>query len=201
MSWHYPRQSPLAHLHLAVRATTAEAPVWLCERPPASLAIVRGDADDAGFRAGVERAFGLALPLVAGTSTGQAERCLLWLGPDEWLIRGPDGADLTGRLGQELGDVLHQRVAISDARALIGLGGERAREVLSKGCGLDLHPSLFRPGACTQTLLGRVGVLLHALPADRPQFDLYVARSYADYLWHWLADAASEFGCAIREGG
>jgi sarcosine oxidase subunit gamma len=33
--------------------------------------------------------------------------------------------------------------------------------------------------------------------ADTPAYDLYVHRSFADYLWRWLEDAAKEYGVAI----
>lgn len=197
MTWRYPRQSPLAHLHLAARETSETAAVTLCERPPVSLAILRGEARDSDFLEGTRRVLGLALPLVAGRSVRTGELCALWLGPDEWLLRGPEGADLVAPLHRALAGVMHQAVEIGDARAVLGLAGGSARDVLLKGCSLDLHPTVFRAGGCAQTLLGRVGVLIHLLTEDGPVFDLYVARSHADYLWRWLEDAALEYGFAV----
>ena len=34
-------------------------------------------------------------------------------------------------------------------------------EALSSGCGLDLHPTRWRPGMCAQTLFGQAQVILH----------------------------------------
>ncbi|NIO38860.1 MAG: hypothetical protein GTO41_00860, partial [Burkholderiales bacterium] len=32
---------------------------------------------------------------------------------------------------------------------------------------------------------------------EAPSYDIYVHRSFADYLWRWLEDAAQEYGVAI----
>jgi len=55
---------------------------------------------------------------------------------------------------------------------------------------LDLHPDAFAAGRCAQTLLAGVTVIVHRHAGG---FDLLVARSHAEYLWAWLADAAQEF--------
>jgi sarcosine oxidase subunit gamma len=34
-------------------------------------------------------------------------------------------------------------------------------------------------------------------PERGPSFDLYVGRSFADYLWIWLEDAGREYGVPI----
>ena len=40
---------------------------------------------------------------------------------------------------------------------------------------------------------------MHQVSAE-PAFDLYVLRSFADYLWAWLEDAAREYGLKIVSG-
>jgi len=67
--------------------------------------------------------------------------------------------------------------------------------LLDKGCSLDLHPRIFPVGSCAQTALAHVGVLLHR--RDIATFELYCARSYAQHLWHWLTEAAAEFGYVV----
>jgi sarcosine oxidase subunit gamma len=70
---------------------------------------------------------------------------------------------------------------------------------LAHGCSLDIHPRVFGPGQCAQTLLARVPVIIHQR-GDEPSFDIYVQRSLAEYLWSWLEDAAQPYGMAIVEG-
>jgi sarcosine oxidase subunit gamma len=59
--------------------------------------------------------------------------------------------------------------------------------VLSKGCSLDLHPTAFAEGACAQTLLARVPVILCRTAAETWQ--ILVRPSFAPYLRAWLEDA------------
>jgi sarcosine oxidase, subunit gamma len=113
-------------------------------------------------------------PLSPNTVVGDA----LWLGPDEWLVLGgrerdyPDGC---------------AAVDVSANRVCFELSGEGAAEVLARGCALDLHPSVFPPGRCAQTLLARTQVILYR--TDEHTFRLLVRPSYADYLRAWLRDA------------
>jgi sarcosine oxidase gamma subunit len=47
-------------------------------------------------------------------------------------------------------------------------------------------------------------VLIHLVddePARGPSFDVYVARSFAQYLWTWLEDAGREYGVLIEPPG
>jgi len=88
---------------------------------------------------------------------------------------------------------------VSEARAVIGLAGAAAREVLSQGTALDLHPRVMAPGHVAQTLLARVPIVIHQRD-DEPRYDIYVQRSLAEYLWNWLEDAAHDCGVAVVEG-
>jgi sarcosine oxidase subunit gamma len=104
--------------------------------------------------------------------------------------------------GATLCDVSHGRVAVR-------VSGADVRAALAKGCMLDLHPREFGPGACAQTVVARMNVIVHRRPTgdendgdekDEAIFDLYVARSYARSFWHWLTEAADEYGCAVARG-
>jgi sarcosine oxidase, subunit gamma len=183
----YLRQSPLAPLGLLARAAAdADAGVTLCERPFRHQVNLRGDA-------AVAKAAGIALPTKPNTASENA----LWLGPDEWLITGD--TDPAPALREALKG-LHATVTdVSEARAVIGLSGPHARDVLAKGCPLDLHPREFGLGRCAQSILAQAAVILHQKDAA-PTYDIYVARSYAGYLWAWLEDAAAEYGLAVSAG-
>ena len=91
-------------------------------------------------------------------------------------------------------------VDVSDGRVALRLAGPNARDVLAKGCPLDLHPRAFPSGSCAQSLLAKAAVLIHLLDDDPhrgPTFDLYVARSSAHYLFAWLEDAGCEYGVQV----
>ncbi|HXV25795.1 MAG TPA: sarcosine oxidase subunit gamma family protein [Alphaproteobacteria bacterium] len=120
-------------------------------------------------------------------------------GREEWLVTAPPGEEhvLVPALRGALGDRHAAVVDLTESRTVIALAGPSARNVLAKGCTLDLHPRAFPVGACAQTGLARAGVLIH-LADDPPSFEITVLRSFADYLWAWLADAAREYGVALR---
>jgi len=113
-------------------------------------------------------------PMAPNTIAGDA----LWLGPDEWLVLG-------GR-EQDFADAC-AAVDVSASRVCLELAGPDAADVLARGCALDLHPSVFPPGRCAQTLLARAQVILYR--TDEHIFRLLVLPSYADYLRAWLRDA------------
>jgi sarcosine oxidase subunit gamma len=85
-------------------------------------------------------------------------------------------------------------VAINDlsgAYVTLRLTGDRVRDLLAKGCSVDLRPTVFASGACAQTGLAKAGVLLAAHDAD---IALIVRRSFANYVLQWLRTAGAEYG-------
>jgi len=186
------RQSPLAHLHLAARAVAepGEAGVTLRERPFGTMATLRGNAGDPAFVAAVEGVVGVAPPREPLTVARAGERAILWLGPDEWLVTGLPAADLAAALT----DLHAAATETGESMTVIELAGPRARDVLAKGCALDLHARAFPTGRVVRTLVAKSGVILHA--TGEP-FDVYVHRSFSDYLWRWLEDAGLEYGVAV----
>ena len=86
------------------------------------------------------------------------------------------------------GDGFASVVELGSGQTTIEISGPRAREVIAKGCPLDLHPRKFEPGRCAQSRLARSLVTLVQVDAT-PTFELIVRRSFADYLWQWLLDA------------
>ncbi len=197
----YLRQSALAHRGL--RRAAAEAPaaagVTLQERPFRAMVDLRGDAGDVGFLSAVREGLGVALPLEPNTTARDGSTTALWLGPDEWLISAPAGEEhvLVPAFRASLGDRHAAVIDVSESRTVIAVSGAKARDLLAKGCTLDLHPRAFPVGACAQTGLARAGVLLY-LVDEAPSFEITIPRSYADYLWTWLADAAREYGVALQ---
>jgi sarcosine oxidase subunit gamma len=129
----------------------------------------------------------LGLPHVPNTTAPFGGSRALWLGPDEWLVVGPDGNEraIEEALLAAGGDV--SVVDLSANRTILELTGPRARDVLMQGCSLDLHRRAFGPGRCAQTLLARAQVILEATGDDA--FRVFVRRSFARYLAGWLQDA------------
>ena len=182
----------------------ADAGVRLSERPHRAKINLRGDGEDEAFRQAVAEAIGAALPTAANTADNSGDVTVLWLGPDDWLVTAPPGAegDLAARLAQAV-DGRHAAVVdVTDNATTIRIAGPAARTVLAKGCPLDLHPRAFGPGRVAQSVVAQVEVILHQVVGDDgaagPAFDLTVRRSFAEYLWQILADAGREYGVAVE---
>jgi sarcosine oxidase, subunit gamma len=175
------RHSPLEPVAEALAAGSSDA-VALREIPFVAQVNVRADADGATA---------LGLPLDPNTTAARGERTLLWLGPDEWLAVGPDG-DAPALVAElEAADAGWVTIVdLSSNRTVLELTGPLARDVLAKGCALDLHPRAFGPGRCAQTALARAQVILEARGDG---FRLYVRGSFATYLATWLLDAMAEY--------
>jgi sarcosine oxidase, subunit gamma len=197
-----PRQeSPLAarRLRSAGHSSPRAAGVTLCERALLGHINLRGKLDSAVFRDTVEHVLGLALPLQPNTFGANDVARACWLGPDEWLIVC-DGAEERARADDLRRALAGQFAAVTEVgsgQTVIGIAGPRARDVLAKGCPLDVHPRVFGPGRCAQSYLARAGIMI--MRTGDPAFDLVVRRSYADYVWRWLLDAAKHDGCAVIE--
>jgi sarcosine oxidase subunit gamma len=134
------------------------------------------------------RALGAPLPATPNTTSAAGDVEVLWMGPDEWLVVAPPGAEGLRAALAEHGTV----VDVSAQRTVVEVAGADARDLLLKGCALDLHPRSFGVGDCAQTLLARVQVVL--VPrTEEPAYRVFVRASFAEYLAEWLLDAAAEY--------
>lgn len=176
---------------IAQPAASGQAPgVVLRERRGLVMLDLRAPAQRKEALDGIGAALGCALPLSPNASSTAPDGEILRLGPDEWLLvaEAPSRWSETMPVGEgTLTDVSHARVVVA-AR------GARVTDALAKGCAVDLHPGRFPPGMCIQTAIARIHVILHR---TRDEFVLYAPRSYARSFWHWLTQAAAEYGCHV----
>ena len=191
------QRSPIAALADALAAMRADG-VTLAEGPARTRFNLRLDPKDADALTAAGAVLGGSLPRTPNTAAPTVNgKTLLWLGPDEWLVTGPETEDaaLEETLRGRLEGRNHALTDVSAMYATFALSGPRAREVLLKGCRLDLHPRAFAPGACVQTALARAQMILHQTD-DGPAYEITVRNSFARYLGTWLLDAMAEYRTA-----
>ncbi|MBR8640423.1 sarcosine oxidase subunit gamma [Streptomyces tuirus] len=189
------RRSPLHHLTERMRAATVPGArgVRLAELPFLTMVNLRVDPTSP-VAARVATALGAPLPDACGRTMSAGPYTTLWLGPDEWLVLSEtvDGATLVEQLRKAFDAEPGSAVDVSANRTTLELSGPAARQVLEKGCALDLHPRSFTPGSAVATQVGPVPVLLWQTDGT-PTYRLFPRTSFADYLARWLIDAMSEY--------
>lgn len=166
---------------LSEEAFTAMADLWVDPSGPGGAA--------------VSALLGANLPSTPGTAVDTASATAIWFGPQEWLIttRTQSGVELEAALQKAVREHGGAATDVSAQRTVITLAGEHARRVLSKGCSLDLHPSVYRKGTAQQTMLGLAAVVIIALDDSGTEYKVLVRSSFARYLAEWLFDASAEF--------
>ncbi len=192
------RRSPLQgyESRFASMPTTA----FVIDEPFVSMGDLWVDPAGSGGRAAADVLGVDALPTAASTVVAVPDGAVIWLGPQEWLItsvRG-NGEDVEAALRDAVSEHGGAAVDVSAQRTTLRLSGAHARDVLAKGCSLDLHPAVFAAGAAVQTTLGHAGVVLMPLSDNGSDFRIIVRSSFARYLADWLIDATIEFGSDVE---
>lgn len=161
------------------------AGVRVTELPPRARFSLR--LREAGIAA-ASAALALELPRRIGQTTTAGGRRALMLGPDEWLIEGPDGD--RPALPEGLPGAL---VDISDREIAFRIEGPRAAELLSIGIARDLRR--LAPGRGCRTAFDSAQVVL--LREAEDAFTLSVWRSFARHVADLLAIGQRELACGL----
>ena len=151
---------------------------------------LRGNPADARFMQAVLLHTGMHLPQRANTASIDPQRQLLWMGPDEWLlkVRDAQGDAIATARGAALQGVHSAVVDVGHGNTTLTLQGPAAADLLARGCPLDLHARVFPAGALAQTHVAKASATVLCLAAGT-HFELTVRRSFADYLFRWLCAA------------
>jgi sarcosine oxidase subunit gamma len=169
----------------AQHSDISAAGVSIAELPPRARFSLR--LREAGI-APASAALGLDLPRRIGRTAAAGGRRTLMLGPDEWLLEGPDGdrPALPGGLPGVLVD-------ISDRETAFRIEGPRAAELLSIGIARDLRR--LAPGQGCRTAFDSAQAVL--MREAEEVFTLTVWRSFAPHVADLLAIGQRELACGL----
>ena len=137
---------------------------------------------------------GVDLPKHIGVPTRAGEYRAFKVGSEQFWIVGPEDAwvaSLRAAVVPAIGSI----TSLSHGRKRLFIEGAAAREVLSRGIALDLHPEVFHLETYALTELQHTPVLLYRVGQHR--YELYVLRTYAAWIWEWLMDAALPLGYEV----
>lgn len=185
--------------HFSGTETGTDPGIVLTIRADLGQINLRGDANEEAFVAATEKVLEQSLP-VSPNTISSGDSSIFWLGPNEWLIlaAAKESGSLLTALENALSGIHAAVNDLSGGQVALTLAGGKVRELLAKGCTIDLHPREFRPGMCAQSGLAKATVTF-GLPLEDDGFVVIARRSFADYLVHWLQDAADEYGIRITD--
>ena len=163
-----------------------------CEQDIVEIAALRGRGAELQT---IARGRGLSLPAL-GRASVAAEQLALCVRPERWLLLSPPAAPgVSARHWHSACVGVGAAVDLSGGLTALQLSGPAARDVLARGCRLDLDADAFTLNAAAATLMAQVSVILAALPSG---LLLLTPASTAQHMREWLAASAQPFGLAPR---
>jgi sarcosine oxidase subunit gamma len=144
------------------------------------------------------------LAAVGGTAPEDGPRCvtgdglvLVGCAPGQWfgLSERSRGVNAVARLTDAVAGIAAV-IDHSSGKIVLRMSGPRARDVLAKGCPIDLDPRVFGPGSAATTEIAHIGCQLWQVD-EAPTYDFLVNRSIAKSFWAWLAASAAEYGYEV----
>ncbi len=191
-------RSPLHALHLEDQARSIDGTcgVWANEIPHLGYISIRGDTTNKAFVDAACATLALSLPVEPCTLTASKGVTVLWLSPDEWMIiAGRDSASpLLATLQAALKEVRSQVVDNSGGYTQLIFEGANALDVLQHVSVYDF--ANLQPGRIVGTTFGKASTYAFR---QGEGFRLIIRRSFADYIWRFLARAAAPYGLGIAE--
>ncbi len=136
-------------------------------------------------------AFGRDIPSRIGGMSSTGEKTALCLGPDEWFLMAPvtERQEIAARFAKLGEHTTHSLVDVGHRTVGIDVSGPLAALALNSGCPLDLDNLPI--GGCARTILDKAEIVLMRL--EREHYRLEIMRSFAEFVWNFLAIAGGEF--------
>jgi len=152
---------------------------------------------DSDVQAAILAGFNLELPAAQRAATS-ATMTAIWIQPGMWMLSAAGHAE--GAMARAIKDATGDAASIVDqthGKTVLTLSGAKARDVMARGCRLDLHPRAFMPGHSAVTQVAHIGCMLRQFD-EIPSYEMLVPSSFAETFFGWLTHSAAEFGYEIK---
>jgi len=134
---------------------------------------------------------GLELPMKNSLVSSSEGTRILWNAPRTWLIISTK-EDIINTIKKNCDVKTFAITDISHSRAVIQIQGSNAREVLKKGCPLNINK--FEKNNCAGTIFHGITIMIDCINDKPDTFNLLSLRSFGESFYHHITDAALEFG-------
>ena len=116
---------------------------------------------------------------------------ILWSGPSNWLLVSTK-KDILNSVQKICGDKNFAVTDLSHSRAIIELKGSNSKEVLKKGCPINLNE--FKVNNCANSIFHGITITIDMISNDPETFRIFALRSFGESLHHSITDACLEDG-------
>ena len=189
-------QTPLQHFNVSAKQETMTDAkgVWAHEITLLGYIHLRGNVQNNNFLGAVKKATGMDLPTAACSLSVASSVTILNLSPDEWMLVCPreQRAALQQSLTSTLTGIHSQVLNNSGGYTSVWLQGKQATEALQHCTVYNLHA--LTPNKVVGTTFGKASVIIYRLDNG---FCLVLRRSFANYIWRYLARAATPYGFGL----
>ena len=134
---------------------------------------------------------GLGFSMENSKVESNKETRILWSAPRTWLIISKK-ENIINNIKEKCTDENFAITDISHSRAVIQIKGLQAREILKKGCPLNINE--FKTNNCAGTVFHGISIVVDLIDNNPDTFNLLTLRSFGESFYHHITDAALEFG-------
>ena len=133
----------------------------------------------------------LNFPLIPMQVISNNDTRILWSAPDSWLLVSTKKNILN--LVKNVCDEKNFAITnLSDSRAIIEIKGKDSKEILKKGCPINLNE--FKLNNCANSVFHNVAITIDMINDNPETFRIFSLRSFGESFYHHITDAALEFG-------
>ena len=134
---------------------------------------------------------GLGFPIENSKVETNKETRILWSAPRTWFIISKK-ENIINNIKEKCTDENFAITDISHSRAVIQIKGLQAREILKKGCPLNINE--FKTNNCAGTVFHGISIVVDLIDNNPDTFNLLTLRSFGESFYHHITDAALESG-------
>ena len=133
----------------------------------------------------------LQFPEVPMQVNSNKDTRILWSGPSNWLLVSTK-KDILNSVQKICDDKNFAVTDLSHSRAIIELKGSNSKEVLKKGCPININE--FKVNNCANSVFHGITITIDMVSNDPETFRIFALRSFGESLYHSITDACLEDG-------
>jgi len=133
----------------------------------------------------------LQFPEVPMQVHSNKETRILWSGPSNWLLVSTK-KDILNSVQKICDDKKFAITDLSHSRAIIELKGSNSKEVLKKGCPININE--FKVNNCANSVFHGITITIDMINENPETFRIFALRSFGESLYHSISDACLEDG-------